>query len=142
MNYLMEAMKESSIALSIKTVFEAIKDDDIARFTIGEFPLELQLPPYLDSLLHNDEPFDIDLGDRLVDDEDDFGGAAAWGPDMSFAWRLPALTPWKALLQLDDEGDRGYELYMKLRGPQLNAEDRDLAEQLMRFLDLASVTLW
>lgn len=135
-------MKTSTIASAIKAVYDAVKDGDIARFTIGEFPVELQLPPYLDSLLHSDDPVDADYGDREGDQEDEFGGAASWGPDMSFAWRLPSLTPWKALLRLDDEGNRGYGLYMKLRGPQLNSDDRDLAEQLMRFLDMASVTLW
>lgn len=141
-NYLAEAMKSSSIASAIKIAYEAVKNGDIARFTIGEFPLELQLPPYLDSLLHSDDPLDADYGDREADEEDAVGGTASWGPDMSFAWRLPSLTPWKALLRLDEDSERGYELYMKLRGPQLNSEDRDLAEQLVRFLDMASVTLW
>ena len=47
MNYLLEAMKQSSIASSIKTVFEAIKEGDIARFTLGDIPLELPLPPFI-----------------------------------------------------------------------------------------------
>lgn len=141
-DYLAEAMKLSSIASAIKAVYEAVMDGEIARFSIGEFPLELQLPPYLDSLLRSDDPLDVDFGDREVDEEDAFGGSASWGTDMGFAWRLPALTPWKALLRLDDESEHGYELYMKLRGPQLNSEDRDLAEKLMRFLDTASVTIW
>lgn len=64
-----------------------------------------------------------------------------WGADLGFAWRLPALAPWKSLLRLDDEGEHGYDLYMKFRGPQMNPEDREIAEQLIRFLDLASVTL-
>lgn len=139
-NYLTDALKESSVASAIRTVYEAIKVGDIARFTIGECPLELQLPPYLDSLLHSDDPLDTDYVDRGADEEDAFGGAAYWGTDMSHAWRLPSLTPWKALLRLDDDKERGYELYMKVRVPQLNSEDRDLAEQLMRFLDMASIT--
>lgn len=135
-------MKVSSIATSIKTLYDAIKERSIARITIRDFSLELQLPPFLDHLLYNEDPLDSDWEDREGVDDDDFDNAAAWGSDMSFAWRLPALTPWKALLRMDDQGDRGYELYMKLRGPQLNQDDRDLAEQLIKFLETASVTLW
>lgn len=135
-------MKVSSVATAIKMLYEAIKDQTIAHLTIGDFSLELQLPPYLDNLLRNEDPLDAESEGRegAQDNEDD--AAAAWGPDMSFAWRLPALTPWKALLRLDDEGEQGYELYMKLRGPQLNQDDRDLAEQLIKFLETASLTLW
>ncbi|THH00235.1 hypothetical protein EW026_g2293 [Hermanssonia centrifuga] len=133
--------KVSSLAPAIKAVYEAIKDKTIACVTLREFSLELQLPPYLDSLLHNDDPSGVDFGDREGEDEFEDDSAAAWGSEMSFAWRLPALTPWKSLLRLDDEGEHGYELYLKLRGPQMNAGDRELAEQLVKFLDLASVTL-
>lgn len=126
----------------MKTVFEAIIDSQIARCTIGDFPLELQLPPFLNSLLRSDDPLEVDSTERDIGDDEDIDGAASWGPDLSFAWRLPTLTPWKALLRLDEEGDRGYELYMKLRAPQLNAEDRELAEQLLRFLEMSTVTLW
>ncbi|KAI0688404.1 nitrogen permease regulator of amino acid transport activity 3-domain-containing protein [Cytidiella melzeri] len=139
--YLTEALRSSSIASAIKTVFEAVKSGEIARCTIGEFPLELQLPPYLSSLLHPDDPLEVDFADRENSDGELLDGAASWGPDMGFAWRLPSLTPWKALLRLDEEGEQGYELYMKLRGPQLNPEDRELAEQLLRFLELSTVTL-
>ncbi|KAI0087299.1 nitrogen permease regulator of amino acid transport activity 3-domain-containing protein [Irpex rosettiformis] len=138
--YLTEAMKASTIALAMKTAFEALKKDEIANITIREFPLELQLPPYLGALLHSDDPLEVDLTDRENGDDEANDGAASWGTDMSFAWRLPSLTPWKALLRLD-EGEHGYELYMKLRGPQLNPEDRELAEQLLRFLEMTTVTL-
>lgn len=134
-----QALKGSSIAASMRTLYESIKENAIARLTVNEFALELQLPPYLDALLHNDE---VSVLDVQEEDEFEFGGAKAWGPEMSFAWRLPSLTPWKALLRLDDAGEQGYELYMKLRGPQLTGQDRELAEQLVKFLDLASITLW
>ncbi|KAI0768004.1 nitrogen permease regulator of amino acid transport activity 3-domain-containing protein [Trametes elegans] len=135
-DFMYEALKVSTLATAMKTLYEAIKTNNIARVTINELPLELQLPPYLDSLLHADE--DIDLEEEH---EDEDGEPNAWGPEMSFAWRLPALTPWKALLRLDDEGEQGYQLYMQLRAAQLNPEERGLAEQLIRFLDLVSVTL-
>lgn len=132
-------MKASTIALAMKTTFEALKRDEIAHVNIGDFPLELQLPPYLGSLLHSDDPLEVESNDR---DDEAADGVASWGADMSFAWRLPSLAPWKALLRLDEEGEQGYELYMKLKGPQLNPEDRELAEQLLRFLEMSTVTLW
>ena len=132
-----EALKISTIAPAMKTLYESIKDNSIARITLHDLPLELQLPPYLDSLLHATE--DVDCEEDIADEDSE---PNAWGPEMSFAWRLPALTPWKALLRLDDEDDeQGYELYMQLRAAQLHPEERELAEQLLRFIDLASVML-
>ncbi|KAI0368797.1 hypothetical protein BV20DRAFT_1053766 [Pilatotrama ljubarskyi] len=136
-DFMYEALKVSTIAPAMKTLYESIKQNTIARVTINALPLELQLPPYLDTLLHADEELEPE---EERDDED--GEPDAWGPEMSFAWRLPALTPWKALLRLDDdESEQGYQLLMQLRAAQLNPEERDLAEQLIRFLDLASVML-
>ncbi|KAI9061097.1 hypothetical protein FKP32DRAFT_1576785 [Trametes sanguinea] len=135
-DFMYEALKVSNIAPAMKTLYESIKAGTIARLTINELPLELQLPPYLDTLLHVEE--EIEPEDEY---EDEDGEPNAWGREMSFAWRLPALTPWKALLRLDDEDEQGYQLYMQLRAAQLSPEERDLAEQLLRFLDLASVTL-
>ncbi|KAI8980057.1 nitrogen permease regulator of amino acid transport activity 3-domain-containing protein [Trametes punicea] len=135
-DFMYEALKVSTVAPAMKTLYESIKANSIARVTINELTLELQLPPYLDNLLHVEgeiEPED--------EHEDEGGEPNAWGSEMSFAWRLPALTPWKALLRLDDDGEQGYQLYMQLRAAQLNPDERDLAEQLLRFLELASVTL-
>ena len=132
-----EALKVSTIAPAMKTLYEAIKENAIARITLHELPLELQLPPFLDSLLQTDE--DGYCEEDIVDEDSE---PNAWGPELSFAWRLPALTPWKALLRLDDEDDgQGYQLYMQLRAAQLHPEERELAEQLLKFLELASVNL-
>ncbi|KAH9944851.1 nitrogen permease regulator of amino acid transport activity 3-domain-containing protein [Amylocystis lapponica] len=133
--YMMEALKVSSFAPAMKAIYEAIKEGSIARVTIHNLPVELQLPPHLDALLHIDDDCDGDIMDR----EDEYGMPNAWGLDMSFARRLPTLTPWKSLLRMDDE--HGYDLELRLRSPQLTAEDRELAEQLLRFLELASITL-
>ena len=132
-----KALEVSSIAFAMKNVYEAIKERSIARITIHDFTLELQLPPYLDVLLHSEDLSDYE-SDNEGDDEFEHGEVQPWTPDMSFAWRLPSLTPWKSLLRLDDQN---YELYMKLRGPQMVAHDRELAEQLVKFLDQASITL-
>ncbi|KIP08241.1 hypothetical protein PHLGIDRAFT_104650 [Phlebiopsis gigantea 11061_1 CR5-6] len=137
--YLNEALKVSSIASAMKTLYESIKAHTIAQLTIREFPLELQLPPYLDALLRSEDPLDVDAVDREEDYEGDYEGTASWGRELGFAWRLPALAPWKSLLRLDDE--TASEMYVKLRSPQLNPEDRELAEELLKFLDTTSVTL-
>ena len=121
----------------MKTLYESIKAKSIAQITIHDLPLELQLPPYLDSMLHaQDEPeFDV------VNPHSEDGLPNPWG-SMSVGWRLPALKPWKSLLRLDDEDERGKnELYQRLRAPQLTAEDNELAEQLVKFLEIADVTL-
>ncbi|KAM5537190.1 hypothetical protein V8D89_009123 [Ganoderma adspersum] len=136
-DFMYEALKVSTIAPAMKTLYEAIKENTIARITLHELPLELQLPPFLDSLLQADE--DGYCEEDIVDEDSE---PNAWGPELSFAWRLPALTPWKALLRLDDEDDgQGYQLYMQLRAAQLHPEERELAEQLLKFLELASVNL-
>ncbi|KAH9928699.1 nitrogen permease regulator of amino acid transport activity 3-domain-containing protein [Fomitopsis serialis] len=135
--YLREALNVSSIAVSMKTLYEAMKERSIARIVIHDLPLELQLPPYLDSLLHAHEECDFDTMESRS--EDDLPNS--WG-SMSVGWRLPALKPWKSLLRLYDEDERGNdELYRRLRAPQPTAEDNELAEQLARFLEIANVTL-
>ncbi|KAH9856642.1 nitrogen permease regulator of amino acid transport activity 3-domain-containing protein [Lenzites betulinus] len=136
-DFMYEALKVSTIAPMMKTLYESIKANTIARVMINELPLELQLPPYLDTLLHPDEEVEAE-----EERDDEYGEPNAWGPEMSFAWRLPALTPWKALLRLDDgEGEDGYQLYMHPRAAHLNTAERELAEQLLRFLGLASISL-
>ncbi|TFY57486.1 hypothetical protein EVJ58_g6991 [Rhodofomes roseus] len=135
--YLREALNVSSLAASMKTLYEAMKERSIAHIVIHDLPLELQLPPYLDNLLHAQDECDFDLLDPRSED----GLPNPWG-SMSVGWRLPALKPWKSLLRLDNEDERGDdELYRRLRAPQLTAEDNELAEQLVRFLEIANVTL-
>ena len=120
----------------MKAIYEAIKSGSLARITIQDLTLEVQLPLHLDSLLHPEDDVDADIYDQ--------GG----GFDLPNEWgdvtkRPPTLAPWKSLLRSDnkDEGERGYDLNMRLRSPDLPPEDRELAEQLIKFLDLASVTL-
>ncbi|KZT29711.1 hypothetical protein NEOLEDRAFT_1055266 [Neolentinus lepideus HHB14362 ss-1] len=133
--YMRDALEISSIAPAMRAVFEAIKSSSIAQITIDSIPLELQLPPYLDRLLHSQEEADLDYIDR--DDEEVEG---SWGKDMSFAWRLPSLSPWKALLLLGEDNP-GLDFYGNLRGPHQSSEERKLAQSLMKFLDLASIRL-
>lgn len=127
----------STLAASMKTLYDAIKDRTIARIVIHDLPLELQLPPFLDSLLHAHEDSEFDTVDPRGED----GLPNPWG-SMSVGWRLPALEPWKSLLRVDVEDEQGDdELYRRLSEPQLTAEDNELAEQLVKFLELADVTL-
>ncbi|KAF8072057.1 nitrogen permease regulator of amino acid transport activity 3-domain-containing protein [Lyophyllum atratum] len=135
-SYIKQALEVSSIAPAMKSIYEAIKASDMAYITIHNLPLEIQLPPYLDDLLHGDAENEVDLirhSDNLNED------AQTWGQDMSFGWKLPPLVPWKSLLLLD--GHNGLDPSMNLRGSQVNPEDRTLVEGLIRFLETASVTL-
>ncbi|PIL35401.1 hypothetical protein GSI_02127 [Ganoderma sinense ZZ0214-1] len=117
-----QVLKVSTIAPAMKTLYESIKENNIARITLHDLPLELQLPPFLDSLLQADE--DGYCEEDIVDEDSE-----------------PNLMP-GALLRLNDEDDgQGYQLYMQLRAAQLHPEERELAEQLLKFLELASVNL-
>lgn len=118
----------------MKTLFEAVKSSSMAYLTIHNLPLELQLPPYLDVLLHSTEDSKVDFLHHP--DED---GSQAWGQEMNFGWRLPALAPWKSLLLLDE--NNGQDPYANLKGPHVSPEDRTMVEGLIRFLETASVTL-
>jgi hypothetical protein len=119
----------------MKILYDAIKSSNMAHVTLNGLPLELQLPPYLDHLLHNEEEFEPDFVGRLGDQND----SQLWGRELGFGWRLPVLVPWKSLLLLDT--DQEVDPYVNLRGTHAHAEERNLAEGLLRFLDIASVTL-
>ena len=133
-DYAHQALQASSIAAAIKSLYEAIKTSHMAYITIHNLPLEIQLPPYLDILLHTEVENESDFVRRLDDEE-----TQNWGPDMSIGWKLPPLQPWKSLLLLD--GHSGLDPSMNLKGPHVNPDDRTLVEGLIRFLDTASVTL-
>lgn len=130
-----QALDVSSIASAMKSLYEAIKANCMAYITIHNLPLEIQLPPSLDILLHSEAENEVDYVRRTDDDD-----SQMWGPEMAFGWKLPPLAPWKSLLLLD--GHSGLDPSMNLRGrPQVNPEDRTLVDGLIRFLETASVTL-
>ncbi|KAG6841480.1 hypothetical protein C0991_010668 [Blastosporella zonata] len=131
--YASKALEVSSIAPAMKALYEAIKSSNMAYITLHNLPLEVQLPPYLDSLLHSEGENELDFSRHWDDDEQ------TWGPDMRLGWKLSSLQPWKSLLLLD--GHNGLDPSMKLRGSSVNPEDRTLVEGLVRFLETASVTL-
>lgn len=119
----------------MKTIYEAIKSSSIAYITLHDIPLELQLPPHLDQLLHSQEEEDIDFI-QSPDDDDETNN---WGRDLGHGWQLPSLMPWKSLLLL-----RGQELldsYVQFSGSQLVSQDRLVAESLIRFIKTVNVTL-
>jgi len=131
-----QAFEISTIAPAMKTVFEAIKSSSMAYVTLNDLPLELQLPPYLDTLLHSQD--DNEEADFL-DPSSDEDPTEHWGEHTNLGWRLPVMAPWKTLLLLEIDNEK--DLHMIMGGPQENAEDKSLAEGLLRFLETASVTL-
>lgn len=132
--YASQASQLSSIAPAMKAIFEAIKSSDVAYVTINDLPLELQLPPYLDTLLHNQEDQEADF---IEPSDDDI--SLNWGSDMSMGWKLPTMAPWKTLLLLDV--DNNVDPHQLLKAPDDPTEDRTLIEGLIRFLGTASVNL-
>ncbi|KAF7375032.1 hypothetical protein MSAN_00389300 [Mycena sanguinolenta] len=134
-SYMTMALEASSIAPAMKTLYEALKSSSVAYITIHDLHLELQLPPYLDVLLHSEEENETEC--MAAPDDDDY---QVWGQEMSFGYRLPSLTAWKSLLLLDD-GPEGADPYANLRRSLIGTGDRSLVEGLIKFLDIASVTL-
>ncbi|KAH9003055.1 nitrogen permease regulator of amino acid transport activity 3-domain-containing protein [Lactarius hatsudake] len=138
--YMKEALLVSSVAPAMKTLYESIKSRSLAHLTIHNLPLELQLPPYLDALLHSTD--DDEFAER--DEAEASNGVNTWGPEFSIAWRLPALEPWKSLLLLSDPDSPGHEwtdVYAAIRGTNVREEDKLLAEQLIKFLETVDITL-
>lgn len=144
-DYIDHTLRISGLAQAMKNLYEAIKAGVIANITIHDLPLELQLPPYLDSLLHSTsyDDYDDDFALEYQQHEESFFGTEGWGKELSFAWRLPTLAPWKSLLLLDDgEHGDGSDFYADLiTGQNVIPEDRQLAEQLIKFLEITSITL-
>ncbi|KAH9961680.1 hypothetical protein BGW80DRAFT_1255787 [Lactifluus volemus] len=135
--YMNDARSVSSVAPAMKTLYESIKSHSLAHLTIHNLPMELQLPPYLDTLLHNTDDEELQNTD----------GIGTWGRNFSVgAWRPPALEPWKSLLLLsgpDGSGREWVEVYAAIRGTNVREEDKLLAEQLVKFLETAvDVTLF
>ena len=126
-----QALEASSLALAMKNLYEAIKTSTMAYISIDNIPLELQLPPFLDQLLHSE---DNEFVYQPINDDDDAYYKQAWGEDLSeVGWNLPSLDPWKSLLMLDSS--------FNLETPYIESEDRNLVEGLVKFMDIARVTL-
>ncbi|KAL1687260.1 nitrogen permease regulator of amino acid transport activity 3-domain-containing protein [Schizophyllum commune] len=129
--YMAQALAQTSIAPAMQVLFDAIKTSTIAYITIHDLPMELQLPPYLDSLLKVESDDDVDE----LQEQD---AAEMWGPHMSYGWRLETLAPWKSILLLEKDG---FDPFASLRGPHVSVSDRPLVDGLIRFLEVASITL-
>ncbi|KAI5118724.1 hypothetical protein M0805_004522 [Coniferiporia weirii] len=129
--YVAQALDEASLARAMKTLYEAIKANTIARLVINEIGVEVQLPPQLDQLLHAEE----ENPDFVEHPDPD---AVSWGPELSFGWGLPSLAPWKSLLLYDMDEEHN-DLKMNLSRPGLTPEDQMLAEGLIQFLETVSI---
>ncbi|KAF8577795.1 hypothetical protein K439DRAFT_1664082 [Ramaria rubella] len=152
-DYFAQCLKQSSLARAIEHIYTSIRSNSLARLTLNNISLDLQLPPFLDYLLRAN-PSDPSGSSSLILSRDGYGyeeedtdergdvDYASWGPELSFGWRLPALTPWKSLLLLDMDRaeDKGKaDLLQNLNRPGLTKDERDIAEGFSRFLDSASV---
>ncbi|KZS99072.1 hypothetical protein SISNIDRAFT_492355 [Sistotremastrum niveocremeum HHB9708] len=128
-----QAQSTSSLAYSMKVLFEEIKSSSIANLTLGDLRFEVQVPPFIDTLLHP--------GMDLEDEYSDAGEGVGWGMESNLGWHLPSLMPWKALLLLDLENQDILEP-LKTRGRlTMSDEDKDLAEDLDRFLQEVSISI-
>ena len=91
--FISQALQTSSIASALKSVYEGIKSRSIAYISLNAIPLELQLPPHLDSLLQSEGDYeDVDSMERPEDEV-----MQNWGPELSFGWKLPKDYFWQFL---------------------------------------------
>ncbi|KIY44141.1 hypothetical protein FISHEDRAFT_52427 [Fistulina hepatica ATCC 64428] len=130
-DYMEKALQTSSIAAAMKDIYEAVISRSIARISLNGIPVELQLPPYLDSLLHIDENDNFEFYETHNDDDD----AQNWGPDMQFGWHLPSLRPWKSILLLEKEDVDQYSNVMRTA---VGVDDQPLLESLHKFFETAA----
>lgn len=115
----------------MKDLYQAIKTSSVAYIAVNNIPLELQLPPHLDRLLYTEED---ELTYQALDEDDAAYYKQTWGEELSEpGWNLPSLDPWKSLLMLDDS--------LNIESPFVDKEDMSTVEGLMRFMELADVTL-
>lgn len=149
-DYVARCLKKSSLARTFEQVYTSVRSNSLAKLTINNISLDLQLPPYLDCLLHPDSldpsgtSSQTSLGNGYeVEDEDRLDSDhTSWGPELSLGWRLPSLTPWKALLLLDvdpSEPQNGTDPLQMLDRPGLGPDERGIAEEISRFLGTASI---
>ena len=54
----------------MKTLFESVESSTMACITLNNLLLELQLLPYLDHLLHNEEEYELDFVDHRGDEDE------------------------------------------------------------------------
>jgi hypothetical protein len=66
------------------------------------------------------------------------GLGMGWGPELSFAWGLPTLAPWKSLLLYDLDAENN-DLVQGMMRPGMNEEDQQWVERLMHFLQAVSI---
>ncbi|KAF8525938.1 nitrogen permease regulator of amino acid transport activity 3-domain-containing protein [Hysterangium stoloniferum] len=145
-------LEKSSLARILEQVYTSIRSNSLARMTINNISLDLQLPPLLDALLRVDpsDPYSSPVCPTLgsvygnEEEEEERPGShyASWGPELSFGWKLPSLTPWKSLLLLDIDPKSAQNRADPPRNrimPGTTKEEDPLATSVSRFLAIASV---
>lgn len=149
-----KALKQSTIALAIKSSYEAVVSSSIAQVMINTIAVNVQLPPGHSNLLKVDHPQPDDAyvtsGMPTEEDwwninnggeeEDEEGAEARLEDEVRFGWKIPPLKPWKSFLLLDEvnnpSGESGMDVLVRDRSRGQNGKD-----PLSRLLKVASPTL-
>ena len=115
----------------MRDLFDGIKSNSIVSLTLNNSHFEVQLPPFLDTLLLPGTQYDDDFLDH--------NEGASWGIGVNYGWHLPSLCPWKALLLLDTDNDDYLESIRNRSKAGIAQDDIDLAENLEKFMTEANI---
>ena len=124
-----QAARECSIASAIQQTFTAIKKNSLVDFVVGRIRVQIQLPPSLDTMLH--DPDEIDYPSDP--DDDDSRGVIV----DHVGSHLARFSPGKALLLNED--DRELEIVEELS--EAGAFHPKLKQEMLEFLDTARPNL-
>lgn len=143
-----KALRESSIALALRTAYEAVVSSSICQVMINTVPVNIQLPPGHLNLLKVDN---VDSSGALMssevleeledtEDDDEEGAEEKLEDELRFGWKVPPLRPWKTVVLLDN-AMRLSDIVVAGRrvtsgNPMLNP-----VEALPRFMAAASPTM-
>ncbi|KAF8344246.1 nitrogen permease regulator of amino acid transport activity 3-domain-containing protein [Cantharellus anzutake] len=152
--FFQKALKQSTIALAIKSAYEAVVSSSLAQVMINTIPVNIQLPPGHLNLLKVDQPQPDDIYvtagipseedwwniNNGGEEEEEEGTEARLEDELRFGWKIPPLKPWKSFLLLDDannpSGESGMDALIGDRPRDHNGKD-----PLSRLLKVASPTL-
>lgn len=138
--YISVVQTKSYCVRAIQTLYTAIKSSSVARICLNSTgaSFEVQLPPYLDSILYTETDMHTFSDETGFESEKDSQG---WGQEMEVGWYLPVLAPWKALLMLDDNprdildtlGERGTtKLYYRKLGQSSTAANLEGLDSFLK----------
>ncbi|KAG8960226.1 hypothetical protein FRC03_006882 [Tulasnella sp. 419] len=107
-SYIEQSLEKSTLAATIRTVYEAITNDSIANVLINDIPVHIQLPPNHNAQLCDDFENDEDqeyLTQLLLDEteQDEHDAEGRWYDEIQYGWRLPPLLPWKTIILTNND---------------------------------------